>query len=307
MYVPYFRGRQYELLALRELAENRLLGNSVIPVVEPIKVSSTFTSTMAAFAQSQLRIGLVFNPTVGDLSKNGQAITDLYALSDGDRVIPSVIINESAKACLCSLEENDIPRSSTLAVLSNRDFFDLYKTEFNSTAPRLTMFPDVRKIRHDIKQNKILFENRFVKQSRNADYPEDEFFSEDHLYYAGDGYQGFGDYSIVGDDYAENAFAPHAVAIHIVYFAEDETLRIRHFVSDSNTDISDVAGKFHEAVSKLAIWHRSISPNQLTNGLQTFLLHHENGTYPGLPTLKKLSIMHHLELVGKFLDEKAQI
>jgi hypothetical protein len=33
--------------------------------------------------------------------------------------------------------------------------------------------------------------------------------------------------------------------------------------------------------------------------------HWENETYPGLPTLKKLSIMHHLELMGKFLDAEA--
>ena len=41
MYFPYFRGRQYELIALRELAQKKLIGSLIIPVVEPVKNSST--------------------------------------------------------------------------------------------------------------------------------------------------------------------------------------------------------------------------------------------------------------------------
>lgn len=37
MYFPYFRGRQYELLALKELASQKLISESIIPIVEPIK------------------------------------------------------------------------------------------------------------------------------------------------------------------------------------------------------------------------------------------------------------------------------
>lgn len=73
-----------------------------------------------------------------------------------------------------------------------------------------------------------------------------------------------------GRQYNESGFAPYAVAIHIVYFENDNSLRIRHFVSDSNDDITDVAGKFYEAVSKLYEWY--ITENQerqLTMGLNT--------------------------------------
>ena len=75
------------------------------------------------------------------------------------------------------------------------------------------------------------------------------------MYYSDDNYCGFGDYSIVGCDYNETGFAPYAVAIHIVYFDKDKILRIKHFISDSNEDISDVAGKFYEAVTKLNTWY----------------------------------------------------
>ena len=96
---------------------------------------------------------------------------------------------------------------------------------------------------------------------------------------------------------------PDAVAIHVVYFSDnDDTLRVRHFISDSNEDRSDVAGKYHEAVTKLARWYRTGQQRQLTTALSIFLDHADKGYYPGLPTIKKLSMMHHLELVGKYLD-----
>lgn len=95
------------------------------------------------------------------------------------------------------------------------------------------------------------------------------FFSEDHIFYNKEGFIGFGDYSVIGKDYLESGFAPYAVAIHIVYFAEDSSLRVHHFVSDSNDDIQNPAKKFYEAVQKLSIW---VNENNIpiTTGLSGF-------------------------------------
>lgn len=38
MYFPYLRGRQYELIALRELLENNKLSNNVIPIIETSEI-----------------------------------------------------------------------------------------------------------------------------------------------------------------------------------------------------------------------------------------------------------------------------
>lgn len=46
MYFPYLRGRQYELIALRELLANNKLGNNVIPIIEPVRLSPTLISTL---------------------------------------------------------------------------------------------------------------------------------------------------------------------------------------------------------------------------------------------------------------------
>ena len=302
MYFPYFRGRQYELLALKELATEKLISENIIPVIEPIKITSALDRAVEAFGGANLPVALIYNPSVGELA--GEPKAPLYKYLKCGYVTPSVLINDSVASCLSTLVAHGISKNNLLTVMDNRDFLVEYTSEFQDEEPQYTLFPDERQIRRAVKQGKVLFEDKFNKQQKNADYQrkEDEFFSEDHLYFKEEGYLGFGDYSIIGNDYSETGFAPRAVAIHIVYLAIDNTLRIQHFISDSNMDISDVAGKFYEAVSKLNTWYNNRQESQLTKGLGTLLNHYKNGTYPGLPTLKKLSIMHHLELMSRFLN-----
>ena len=308
MYFPYFRGRMYELLALKELAASGLLSKSIIPVVEPIKLTSTFDSLLNAFAKASLDLAVIYNPEVGDLSDEADTFNLLHSkLLPYKNVIPSILMNDSAEAAIESLESKKTPKSNVLTVLDRRDFVENYTELFESDSPKYTLAPDERQIRRNVKLGKVLFEDKFNKQEKNADYlkEDDEFFSEDHLFYIDEGFEGFGDYSIIGNEYNDGGFAPRAVAIHIVYFDKKHVLRVYHFVSDSNIDISDVAGKFHEAVIKLQNWYNNGQTRNLTSALQVLLNHAKDGTYPGLPTIKKLSIMHHLELVGRYLDGSA--
>jgi len=312
MYFPYFRGRQYELLALRELAQNNLLGGKVVPVVEPIiKISPptpptltpTFTNTVSVFREKQQKLALILNPQAGNATNEN--VVDLVLPFIVDGVIPSTIMGRNASNAIESILNKGMSKNDMLTVMINRDYVGKYNEVFGGIPPRFTLFTDERSIRRSISTGKVMFEDKFKKQERNADYlnQEDEFFSDDHLYFGEEGFSGFGDYSIVGDEYVEGGFAPKAVAIHIVYFATDKTLRIKHFVSDSNIDVKDPAGKYYEAVTKLKAWCDSNNMKlQLTVALAEFINHAEQGKYPGLPTIKKLSIMHHLELVSKYLS-----
>jgi hypothetical protein len=305
MYFSYLRGRQYELLALKELAKGGLISSSVIPVVEPIKITSTLEGTLNVFKDAELPIALIFNPAVGDLAGNAKAIEPLYTrLSNSPSILPSVLLSPTSEYTMSVFSDKNISTGRILTVLNNRDYLTGYKSLFENEQPKYTLFPDERSIRRAVTSNRVLFEDKFHKQVRNADYPEDEFFSEDHLFYESERYKGFGDYSIIGDEYSESGFAPWADAIHIVYFDQEKVLRVRHFISDSNFGMEDVAGKYYEALIKLTEWYRSYyeqSINPLTFALKTLLHHYDTGYYPGLPTLKKLSIMHHLELMNQFL------
>lgn len=315
MYFPYVRGRQYELLALRELAVNNLLGNYVIPIIEPVKLSSTLVNVMSEFTRINQPVAIIRNPAVGTFladwkgakenskeDEHKKRFTELYI---GSSVVKSLIMQPNAISLLEHWEKAGIDKSKLLVVITKRDNLDLYEQVFGQLDPRYVLIPDESVFRRNIRNNKVLLDDKFRKKERNKDYiyEPDEFFSDDHLYYKEDRYIGFSDYSVVGDEYFESGFAPYAVAIHIVYFASDRTLRVKHFVSDSNEDITNPAMKFYEAVSKLAEWYNTEPhPVALTLGLETFLQHYYQESYPGLGTVKKLSLMHHLELMAKYLS-----
>lgn len=315
MYFPYLRGRQYELLALRELATNNLLGNHVIPIIEPVKLSPTLVNTMADFIRVDHPVAVIRNPVVGTFMSDWMdAQSETKGASYKQRfanqyrspaIIKSLIMQENAKSLLDFWDQQKINKEELLVISTDRDYLNLYETVFGATIPRYVLMPDESVFRRKVRHHKVLLDDKFEKRDRNADYQNigDEFFSDDHLYYKEDGFVGFSDYSVVGNQYLEAGFAPYAVAIHIVYFATNGSLRIKHFVSDSNEDITNPALKFYEAVSKLAAWYNSDPhPVELTAGLRVFLQHYEQQSYPGLGTVKKLSIMHHLELMGKYLN-----
>ncbi len=317
MYFPYLRGRQYELLALRELVANNLLSNKIIPIVEPVKLSPTLVNMMAEFIKVNHAISIIRNPAVGTFLSDYQKVKqDSKEATYRDKfeeqykdsnIIKSVIIQNDCHELLNYWGEYDIvKKQDVLVVATNRDWLWLYEKYFESEYPKFALMPDESVFRRKIRRNKVILDDKFKKQERNADYQDitDEFFSDDHMYYTDDGFVGFSDYSIIGDEYSDSGFAPYAVAIHIVYFAGDESLRVKHFVSDSNEDIANPALKFYQAVEKLAKWYRNEKPNiEMTFGLKTFLGHYDNQTYPGLGTVKKLALMHHLELMSKHLGE----
>lgn len=310
MYFPYVRGRQYELLALRELVSKDLLSSNILPVIEPVKLSSTLSKTMEEFTKKQKKLGIICNPAVGSFNndmKNEEKDSNrqkfLSLLDDPFIVKAHIMKANSAKQIQNWKKVKNVQKNEWLVVCNNRDYVDSYLEIFQKNSPQYVLIPDEfrRKIRH----GKVLFEDRFEKCDRNSDYSKnlDEFFSEDHIFYDEEGYAGFGDYSVIGKDYLESGFAPYAVAIHIVYFAKDRSLRVHHFVSDSNDDIQNPAKKFYEAVRKLSIWVKK-NDIPITTGLSGFLEHYDKQTYPGLGSVKKLSLMHHLELVGRYLDEE---
>lgn len=305
MYFPYLRGRQYELIALRELLEKGIISKKILPIIEPVKLSSTLIKTIESYNDAQRGIGVIVNPIVGNFfyeanEEKNQSLKESFidCIKYHDRIILFKILNSSLEK-----EKNDENKIGTICL--NKDSIMVYENLFQQKKTEFNLIPDGSLFRRRIRENRVLLADRFNKQDRNNDYlsVEDEPFSDDHLYYKDDGYVGFSDYSVIGNEYNDTGFAPYAVAIHIVYFDDDSSLRIRHFVSNSNDDISDPAGKFKEALSKLVEWNEKKRLD--TFAMEEFGNLYRREAYPGLGTVKKLSIMHHLELIGKYLDRNS--
>ncbi|MGM0588016.1 MAG: sce7725 family protein [Bacteroidota bacterium] len=309
MYFPYIRGKQFDLIAIRELAE-RIHDSGVIhPVIEAVRDSSTLRITLNELVTNEVAFTIIANPSLGDFQEDHQSLIQninseiggcencnigilLDRQTDLDHVedLISEIDHEYGFVLIHLHRYNNLEDLENFA--SNKNvIYNLYK----EAVP-------IRRYRRIVdNDSKVILADKFNTQRVNADYAEidEEFFTEEHLYFEEDGFAGFSDYLTIGDDYSESGFAPYAVAIHLTYQNDDEQIMIRHFVSDSNEDYSDVAGKYGEALRKLIdfINDEGIS----TEAANEFREHLREDHYPGLGSVKKLSIQHHLELMISIL------
>lgn len=304
MYYPYLRGRQFELLALRELVNENLLSEKIIPIIEPIKLTSTFFKTIKAFIEKKHEFAIILNPKedvfVGiDDDKDTLDKANEFFTSN---LCKKVIIARDGYESIGNLKI-DINSADIMVMITEVDNLLIYNKLVEEYNPYIAIIKSEGKICRTVKIDKILLEDNFNKQKRNVDYKNnvDEFFSETHLYYKEDGYKGFADFSIIGDDEQKGGFAPMAVAIHIIYFDEEKNLRVHHFVSDSNEDIKDTPNKYYEALKKLFDWQKERAEIE-TLGLKKLIDSFIHQGYPGLGSVKKYTIMHHLELMSRYFN-----
>src|SRR5579859_2718191 len=77
MYHPYFRGKQYDLITVRESAPF-LAAAGFCPIIEPVKETlSGLEKTLNAVAAANGHAILIVNPQHGDLSDAGDTLTGL--------------------------------------------------------------------------------------------------------------------------------------------------------------------------------------------------------------------------------------
>ena len=121
-------------------------------------------------------------------------------------------------------------------------------------------------------------------------YPmAEEKFSEEHLFYKEDGYNGFSDYTVLVSDFIEGGRTPYAVAIHLSYKKDNDEVWVKHFTSISNDDDANIQGKFAEAVEKAVTFlDEKHIVNEATDELRKY---YTEMKYPGLGMVKKISIL----------------
>lgn len=306
MYFPILRGRQNELLAIRELQEVDALQN-ITPIIEPVKVSSTLLSVLEQFKKADKELILIANPKVGSFEKEifqaplmVQKIKDV--LSGQDCLIKGIYCENINVIDVLNKEEN------CCAYFLNVSCREKYITLCDSISPKYTILPASNSRLSRIAKGEIIFiENAFQPQQRNLDYRkhEEDFLTEELFYFNQNDVKGFSDYSIVGEDYAEGGFLPKVVALHLVHLnASKNQLFIRHFTSDESEESKDIAYKYHMALEKLLEWVDQ--NNQLihnTSALDEMRNIYKEGHFPGLGAAKKHAIKHHLELVNIILNE----
>lgn len=309
-YFPYFRGKQYELITIRESAE--LLGASnFTPIIEPVKSQlNGLNKTIDAVVENDASAIVIANPQIGHFSDESQALMDLIdqKYQEDKPVTVGIIVSE--QSALEDIQQLLQLLDGKRLALVHSGFADgrgLWQAIEGVQGLDCSIFLDGKSGRlyqrhfQDM-TSRILLRDGFEKR-RNADHPAVEFFSDLHVTYDMEGMTGFSDYLMVGDDYQESGGPAYTVAIHLTYIDHDneDAMYIRHFKSIRQDTPTDPAGKFGEALDSL-IEHLNSPQNKFyeTSALAEFRELHEKGHYPGLGYVKKLSMKHHIETFAEF-------
>jgi hypothetical protein len=308
MYHPYFRGKQYELITIRETAA-LLAASNFVPIIEPVKEAlGGLERTLKVVCDAGGKAVVIVNPYHGDHGDDGVGISALLTTSYlgidsvevGILLREPMTVEEAVAYCAqhqghqLTLVHAGFTQPKALAealdgVTTRNVFFEahcgkLYRKHFQGS-------------------ERILLRDGFQRR-RNRDYPPVELFSDLHVTYEEEGMNGFGDFLIVGDDYSETGGPAYAVAIHLTFIDpdQDDAMFIYHFVSTRQDTPTDPAGKFAEALTKMIRKLDSGTSKLLpTSAVQEFRHLHAKGHFPGLGYVKKLSMKHHIETLAAFL------
>lgn len=316
MYYPFLRGKQYELLALRDFSSANMNNQKIVPIIEPVKRQvNGLNMAMTAMIANGMKFAIILNPMDGDFKHSNvgnDIIDELTALTeDRENWVPAYFFKGNPDRLLDHAEEHNF-ENLMIVFPSGADVNDEGLMEFlaNDRISYVVMgnLGNNRSARRRLLRlgkAVISLENRFQDKARNADYANvvDEQFSEDFAYYRDDGLAGFSDYTPLAKDFIEGGMMPYAIAIHLTYQKSDDQIYVHHFVSDSNYDQSNIRGKFFEAAAKIAPFYDSGGYFR-TSAVEEFI---ERSTlddgFPGLGYIKKLSIKNHLELINHILPE----
>ncbi len=316
MYYPYLRGKQFELILLRDNAEF-LAGNNIHPTIEPVK--SDFKSLIRAVKvlnEKKVDCTLIVNPQAGQEPINTSSI--LHKLIDDsfnkhkNLSIGYILHTESRITDLISLLKKY--GTFTFSILhygytngkkvanAIKDYDNIKRHVFIDGYAGKLYQRHLKKV--GIKR--VLIRDGFKPQRKNSLYPRNEHFSDLHITFPDEGMDGFGDYLIVGDDYSETGGPAYAVAIHLTYLDTDDDMFIYHFVSDQTDSPTDPGGKFLEALEKLVkAIKKSKSLIFKSRACSEYLVLHKQKHYPGLGYVKKLSMLHHIELIADFIKRES--
>ena len=314
MYNPYFRGKQFDLLTIREMAP-RLSEAGFRPIIEPVRdVLGGLNKSLDAVVEAEGSAVVIVNPHHGDLSGSGEQLSDLLKekFLDRPRISAGILLKPGTgtAAALKCFEQH----SSHSPVFIHAGFGEakalsegLGKITKEQCHVFFEQYCGKLYLKHFKGGHRVLLRDGF-ETKRNRDYADAplEKFSDLHITFEDEGMDGFGDFLIVGDKFSESGGPAYAIAIHLTFIDPDkeDEMWIHHFLSERQDTPKDPAGKFAEALAKMMkVLNRPNSKILETAAVQEFRKLHNEGHFPGLGHVKKLSMNHHIETLAHYFDK----
>lgn len=311
MYYPYFRGKQFDLITLRECA-GLMAEAGFVPIVEPVKESlSGLMRSIDAISVAGGEMILIVNPSNGEHTGNFDTLNNLVAveLKDHANISPGMLLSQNTTIAevlaLCALHPGRLVTLIHSGFSSAKALAEhLVATAANVRHVFIDEQCGLSYTKHFKNVQRILVRNGFQRRA-NREHPVIEKFSELHATFKELGMDGFGDFLIVGDEFSISGGPAYAVAIHLTCIdpEHDDVMLMHHFKSIRYDTPTDPAGKFAEAVQKLV--DEVNRPGTLilrTKAVEEFCGLHASGHFPGLGYVKKLSMNHHIETLAEHFN-----
>lgn len=314
MYFPFLRGKQNELLAIRECVGKLSESGKVVPIIEPVTNGfSTILKCINALCEKNIECIIVFNSQNGDLGKNPKQMRKLVdeIKSNTQAQHFAFILNSSTKAS----DINDF-----LTNIGDRKFSFIHSASFSDPKFLYSISSNIN-FRHHIfidpnvsrsyKQqfsnfSRVNISDCFRSVNKNSDYadPNHEFYTDAHLTYQVDGFTGFGDYTTLPGRFKSGGFQPYTAALHLTHEAnETNDIWVRHFLSEVyDYPTSDQAALIHEALPEMTAFINKFKEYfSFSEAVKEIIDIHKTGRSTNLGYMKKLAIKHHVELWLKIL------
>lgn len=305
MYWPFFRSKQEELLAIRELANssNALISNIVVPIIKPHSDSPRIEGRLVDILHAGLRLSLILNTDEGSPIPHQNTINQMVtSLSNAypNQVFPALEVRSGVTS-------NEV--ASFISSYHNRVVLFVHRAH-NLPASLFTTQSAIHvfDINHcaqnlisQLQGRKVILRDGFQKQAVNRNYPASSQYRSDLYSYSQFGFDGFGDFASIGDVKAANQGGPAShVALHLTQLLQHQNVECRHFVSSINSTNNSIDQLYYDAVAQL-IQHTGTPRHTFfnTQGVDDYCanVHH----FPGLGSVKRWSTKHHIEWIHREL------
>lgn len=315
MYYCYLRAKQYELLAVRSCLPKIVQKNMAV-IIEPVRENNRdLYSCLKDAKNANARLILIVNPKCGELEGNERLTEELIkgAIELYPQVELGFIVDDTTSPTQVNSFFNAYLQQAKSIIhkgsyvnaqqllnieLSDRLFKSNIFIEGKCSASYVSNFNQTFK---------VLVHDGLNRTQTNAGYSNNiiEFFSDLYLNYRQIGFQGFGDFSIVGDHFVEGGGQAVTAVIHVTYEDTDKTqILAHHFLSDPRVAAEDVAILIDEALEKLEAFITSQRPDILnwsTACKELIAIYNTPGERTNLAYIKKMTIKHHFELMHNIL------
>lgn len=309
MYFPYLFDKRSELLVLRGLAGSLGTPQKIVPVIEPVTDASGLKRLHSEFERTGDFAYVIVNPNLlilGDPAERARWDTETAALFDGATFLPTLKVDSSTTATELTdfaaawsgqriglvIATSKIAAGQISAAVSSLDCL-AFMTEAADRSGLIAVLGAGRTVEVN---------DRFEVADRNADYSGTDWFSRDHLDFAGNGHPGFSDYTVLAAAPQKGGGPAGAVVIHITV-SDANGLWVQHFLSDErDRDLGNASSKLLEAATHLAS-EVTAAPSRfvMSSGLRAYLDLHARGGNSNLAKNKEWQVSHHLEVVAHLL------